>query len=154
VSLLAEVMGGKGQKYRILLLAAEREISREDVADSFGITVQAAGKELKELREMFLLEVRVRSNRKVYGLTELGRTVLESIRGAEQRIVSEAMESALKIAERRLSELEARMRLASERAEKMRSLGRDCSTILREIERMRKERELLIKRIRKMGLER
>ncbi len=152
MSLLAEVMRGKGQKYKILLLAAEREVSREDIANSFGITVQAAGKELKELKEMFLLEARVRSNRKVYGLTELGRTVLESIRSAEQRISSEVMDSAVKIAERRLSELEARIRLANERVEKMRRLGRDCSTILREIERMRKERELIIKRMRKMGL--
>ena len=154
VDLLTEIMRGRGQKYRILLLAAEREVSREDVASSFGITVQAAGKELKELREMFLLEERARPNRKVYGLTELGKTVVESVRSVEQRISSEMRDKAMKIAERRLNELEARIRLAHERAEKMRKLGRDCSAMIREIERMKREREILLRRMGKMGLRR
>lgn len=153
MSLLADLMGGEGQKYRILLEMQDREISREDIAERFGITVQAAGKELKELRDMFLVEERVVSKRKYYRLTGLGAAVLRSLKGAEEEI-SRRRDEAAAIAEMRLSRLNARVRLIEERIERMRKLGRNESVRLleRELSRVEREREILIRRMRKLGL--
>jgi len=153
VSLLADLMGGEGRKYKILLEIQDKEMSREDLAERFGITVQAAGKELKELRDMFLVEERVVSRRKYYRLTGLGSAVIKSLREAEEEISKRRDEAAL-IAERRLSGLNARIRLIEERIERMKRLGRsDSIRILeRELRRVEEEREILLRRMRKLGL--
>ena len=153
MSLLADLMGGEGRKYKILLEIQDKEMSREDLAERFGITVQAAGKELKELRDMFLVEERVVSRRKYYRLTGLGSAVIKSLREAEEEISKRRDEAAL-IAERRLSGLNARIRLIEERIERMKRLGRsDSIRILeRELRRVEEEREILLRRMRKLGL--
>jgi len=153
MSLVQELLGGRGQKYRALLLIHSRgESSLDEIARELGITNQGAGKLVRELRDMFLLEEGYNGRRKVYRMTKLGEDILLSIRSVEDSARRKVMEKGVRIAENRMRRLFSRIELLEEEMRRRKAKGLEVRHIEAEIRRVKNEIALISARLRKMGV--
>ncbi|MEM3372486.1 MAG: hypothetical protein QXO55_07745 [Candidatus Korarchaeum sp.] len=155
-TLLQELLGGRGHKYRALSLVAERgEVTREELAKSLEVSPQAASLLIRELVEMFLVEESFRGPKKIFRVTTLGMSTLRSIKALERDLNARLKDdSTLRLAENRLRRLTSRLNLLNEERERLIRAGRNrrAREVEAEISRTMREIELVVARMRKLGI--